>query len=342
MKVKFLFCVLSLVFTCASSAQSADWFTVKAFLPNWNGSIVEIKVDGKTVDKGFVTNDMYSFIGSAIEIHHGLFQIRKENNIVELPLFVENGTIKIIDKGHNRLTASGTLTNDTYQKLISQITRTAQLRFGYDYEKVKEYKTQLCIKFIRENPKSLLSLQLLKYYPFLKDAADPLYASLFNTLDESVKNTFLGRQMYNSFLVERSTAVGVVMPNIYLPDTTNKMSTVYEPGKFTFIDFWASWCTPCRQQNPELVKIYNQYSGKGFSIVSVSLDDNKEIWMNAIKKDKLSWRQLSDLKGWESLAVKSFYITAVPMNFLVDANGIIVAKNLHVTNLKTILENQFQ
>jgi thiol-disulfide isomerase/thioredoxin len=342
MQIKFLISLLCLAYAFSSSGQSADWFTVKAFLPNRNGSVVELKVDGQVVDKGLVANDIYSFVSSATKIHHGLFQIRKENNIVELPLYVEKGTIKIIDKGHNRLSASGTVTNDAYLKLIYHITRTAQLRFGYDYKKIKEYTTQLCIKFIRDNPESLLSLQLLKYYPFLKDAADPLYASLFNSLDESVKNTYLGRQMYNSLQVERSTGIGVVMPNIYLPDTSNQMSTLYEPGKFTFIDFWASWCTPCRQQNPELVKLYNQYSDKGFSVVSVSLDNNKQNWMNAIKKDKLSWRHLSDLNGWESAAVKSFYITAVPMNFLVDTNGIIVAKNLHTTNLKTILERQFQ
>jgi thiol-disulfide isomerase/thioredoxin len=315
---------------------------VKAFLPNWNGSVVELKVDGQVVNKGTVANDMYSFVDSTTGIHHGLLQIRKENNIIELPLFVENGTIKIIDKGHNRLTASGTLTNDAYQKLIYQITRTAQLRYGYDYEKVKEYKTQLCIKFIKENPGSLLSLQILKYYPFLKDASDPLYASLFNSLDAGVKNTFLGKQLNNSFQVERSTAVGVVMSNIYLPDTSSQMFTLYEPGRFTFIDFWASWCTPCRQQNPELVKLYNEYNDKGFSVVSVSLDNNKQSWLNAIKKDKLRWRQLSDLNGWESVAAKSFYITAVPMNFLVDANGIIIAKNLHIDNLKFILERQFR
>jgi thiol-disulfide isomerase/thioredoxin len=116
-------------------------------------------------------------------------------------------------------------------------------------------------------------------------------------------------------------------------------------GQMVLIDFWASWCGPCRRENPNVVQAYQDYKnkkfkqGKGFTIFSVSLDKNKEKWAQAIEYDKLEWPyHVSDLKGWQSLAAQKYGIRGIPDNFLINGDGIIVAKRLRGTNLETTLE----
>ena len=104
------------------------------------------------------------------------------------------------------------------------------------------------------------------------------------------------------------------------------------------IDFWASWCGPCRQSNPEMVKIYQKFHPKGFEVLGVSLDKDMESWKKAIQEDKLTWTHVSDLKYWESEVVSIYNIGGIPMTLLIDKNGIIVAKNLHGEQLEAAIQ----
>tara|TARA_B100000497_G_C7507898_1_gene309594 strand:- start:1 stop:405 length:405 start_codon:yes stop_codon:yes gene_type:complete len=99
-------------------------------------------------------------------------------------------------------------------------------------------------------------------------------------------------------------------------------------GEITLVDFWASWCRPCRGENPNIVKAYEKYKSKGFTVVGVSLDEDAELWKRAIKQDNLTWTHMSDLKLWNSAVVAQYNISSVPASFLVDKNGKILAKNL--------------
>ena len=99
-------------------------------------------------------------------------------------------------------------------------------------------------------------------------------------------------------------------------------------GKVTLVDFWASWCPPCRAENPVLVQTYQQYRKKNFTILSVSLDHNRAAWLNAVKTDGLTWPQVSDLQGWDNAAATRYHIQAVPQNYLLDPSGHIVGQNL--------------
>lgn len=109
-------------------------------------------------------------------------------------------------------------------------------------------------------------------------------------------------------------------------------------GKYILVDFWASWCGPCRQENPNVVRAYNSFKNKNFTILGVSLDEDKDKWLQAIKKDGLTWTHVSDLKGWQSLAARDYNVNAIPANFLIDPDGNIIASNLRGDDLTAKLQ----
>jgi len=159
-------------------------------------------------------------------------------------------------------------------------------------------------------------------------------ATLFNKNLPNSKYTTLLNERLKPF---KSTAIGQVAPDISLPTPdggTKKLSSLR--GKYVLVDFWASWCGPCRKENPNVVKMYNAYKnkGKGFEIFGVSLDQSKDKWVQAIEKDQLSWPHVSDLQGWESSAAQLYNVTAIPQTVLIDPEGKIIAKGLRGEDLE--------
>jgi thiol-disulfide isomerase/thioredoxin len=112
-------------------------------------------------------------------------------------------------------------------------------------------------------------------------------------------------------------------------------------GKYVMLDFWASWCTPCRAENPNVVKLYKQYKDRGLNILGISLDDNKADWQAAIATDNLTWKHASDLKKFDGNTERLFHIEAIPSNFIIDPQGNIVAKNVTGTDLEKFLNTTF-
>jgi len=127
-------------------------------------------------------------------------------------------------------------------------------------------------------------------------------------------------------------------PNLTMNDVNGKPLTISSfKGKYVLVDFWASWCKPCRQENPNVVAAYNKFKAKNFTILGVSLDEDKQNWIDAIKADKLNWSHMSDLKQWESAAVPAYGFDGIPFNVLIDPNGTIIASNLRGADLETKL-----
>ena len=210
-------------------------------------------------------------------------------------------------------------------------------------EKFKELQIEqkAVIKmFILSNPNSYLSI--LALYSVGGPSPDPSELdTLYNSLSPDLKNMEAAKVFKSQLDALRTTSVGVMAPDFTQNDINGvpvKLSSFR--GKYVLLDFWASWCGPCREENPNVVKAYNKYKDKNFTILSVSLDkpEGRNSWLAAIKSDGLSWTQVSDLKFWSNEAATLYSITSIPSNFLIDPNGKIIAKDLRGGDLENMLE----
>lgn len=152
---------------------------------------------------------------------------------------------------------------------------------------------------------------------------------MYDGLSPRIKNAYLGQKLRTTIDNLKKTAVGSVAPDFTLqtPDGKNVSLSDYR-GKYVLLDFWASWCGPCLREVPNVKKVYDRYHPEGFEILSVSLDDKKENWVNAIDKHELNWGHVSSLKGWQCPVVKLYSISGVPAMFLLDREGKIIASGL--------------
>jgi peroxiredoxin len=197
-------------------------------------------------------------------------------------------------------------------------------------------------KFIQDNPDSYISLDALEAYAYGTDYVDIL--PLFNGLTAEIKQSEGGKEFAARLPKLKAVALGATAPEFAEADTSGKVISLSSfRGKYVLVDFWASWCGPCRHENPNVVKAYNLYKGKSFTIIGVSLDkpNGKKRWLDAIHKDGLTWTQVSDLQFWKSKTAALYAVRGIPQNFLIDPNGKIIAKNLRGDDLEDKLAELF-
>lgn len=157
----------------------------------------------------------------------------------------------------------------------------------------------------------------------------------YNLLGEKAKASAQGKAIAAQIAKLESTAIGQIAPNFTITTPEGESISLYDiKGKVKLIDFWASWCGPCRGENPHVVEIYKEYHPKGLEIFGVSLDNNKEAWVKAIADDGLVWKHGSDLKGWQSAPAQLYSVSGIPHTVLLDENNKIIAKNLRGDELK--------
>ena len=206
---------------------------------------------------------------------------------------------------------------------------------------VKKYNDQIASLMVEKAP-SLAVINLLQSNVLDKDQYYDTYVQVAGKLKQAWPEYSRTQEFVSYVDKMKLTAVGQPAPEIALPDPQGKIVPLSSmKGKYVLVDFWAKWCGPCRQENPNVVRAYQKYKDKGFTVYGVSLDRNRADWLQAIQQDNLTWTHVSDLKYWQSEAAKTYNITGIPFSLLLDPNGVIIAKNLRGAALHQKLEEIF-
>ncbi len=341
------------------SCQLKSGFVITGDIQNADGeSVVLKKAEGKnyvTIDSTTIFNNAFIFKGSVD--FPDMYFIEILNVTSTKNIFLENSEISISGDAlaFDDIIITGSESEIEFQeylKLIEPAEKKMEAIFTEyplaqqsgdevkmkelfdEYALIEQEITEVGKEFIVSHPSSFVSAGILGHLTNSLEADE--IEELLNVLDAKLAiNPIIG-ELQEKVKTLKITAIGQPAPDFELNNVDgNPVKLSDKIGtKLLLLDFWAAWCNPCREENPNIVAVYNKYKDKGFDVFGVSLDKDREAWLQAISDDNLTWTHVSQLEGWTCEAVDKYAISSIPANFLLDENGIIVAKNLRGEDLE--------
>lgn len=275
----------------------------------------------------------------------------------DFPLFIENSVISVVGLADSlqKVKISGSKVHDEYVALKKKLNVVEEQRFEF-YKKAKEAKDagnevkadslsalgqkayvdldKMQKDYVVVNPASFITPYVLSQVSY--DIEGNVLADYLSKLDRQLDSVQIIKSLKTRADKLKRVSVGQIAPDFTMNDAEGnpvKLSDIYSKNEYTLVDFWASWCGPCRRENPNVVAVFNSYKAKGFGVFGVSLDTDKEKWMKAIAEDQLTWPHVSDLKGWQNEAATIYAVNSIPANLLLDKTGQIIGRNLREEKL---------
>lgn len=278
----------------------------------------------KKIDSTLIANNQFSFNGQ-LKTKYLKSAISTTDFADRTTFWLEKGlTSFIAEKGKfKKAIIKGVKIQEDQNKLNNLLENS-------ENQKETEYS------FVRDNPNSIVSAYVLSVYSssWNKDTVSALYKSF----TKEVKQTAYGKKIFTFLSLNRNIKIGDKFVDFSQMDTTGKFVKLSSiKSKYILLEFWGSWCGPCREENPTLVKIYNEFKQKGFEIFGVASETDKQQWTKAIKADGLSWINVTDFRGSDNKAAMIYGVSGYPTNFLIDKDGIIISKNIYGADLRNWL-----
>ncbi len=340
--------------------DSFNNFVIEGNIENGRGTVIFLGRIGQqseilATDTADANGDFH-LEGFAREKFVGVFNFDINKKIFLIVDTTDKIELQVPDKNYDEYTVNGSEESQIFRRL-----RDIEVRSGKALTAVREKaedihpEDEVRLNKLREEFETTNQRYVKEYSDSLKNVHSPLVKLYYHLVlqvpfDEAMKTTLyeeavasglqgdLVQSYIRSYTAELATAIGQTAPEISLPDTNGKAIALSSlRGKIVLVDFWASWCGPCRQENPNVLRLYENYKDRGFEIYGVSLDGDKAKWTGGIQEDGIHWVHVSDLKEWQSVAARAYAVTAIPSTYLIDRDGKIIAKNLRGRDLENKL-----